>query len=357
MRQLILCTLMLALAACGHPMEIIGEGDITSASGDRDCSLEEFINQSDNCAVNLVIEDYNETYTATPRAGWTFDRWYNGCNASLTNQCSFNISADIVRDNWGKTMPALTAKFREQTSGYESLFIGHSFFIPMANTMDFHAANAGLSDHSQETFFSGGGSGAPESLWDNETQRMQIQAMLDTGTIELFGMTYHPGSPTMRGYELWSDYALAQNSDTKIFVAMPWSTNPGDFDPQEYHSSWKDQGIALCHGIVDNLRQRHPTGEFYCLPYGQAAGELYTRFAQGQLLDVTSLVSSNGTGVFNDEFGHADPILVDLASLIWLYSIYGVRPVEYAHDFGYLTDIKEIADTVIRVHDPHYDAE
>ncbi len=357
MKRFVLSLSLFVVGACSHPLEIIGEGDITSASGERDCSLEQFEAQAETCAVNMVIEDYNETYTATPRTGWVFDRWYNGCNGSLSNQCSFNISADIVRDNWGDTMPPLTAKFREQTFGYDALFIGHSFFRPMADGMAFHGPNAGFPAHTQTMIFSGGATGAPEALWNNATKRAQIQAVLDTGTVNLFGMTYHPQYSTMTGYDLWSDYALDQNSNTRLFVAMPWSTNPGDFEPEAYHAGWKDQGIAACHAIVDHLRARHPGVDVSCIPYGQAAGELYTRFANGQLPDVETLVGSNGTGVFRDDFGHADEILVDLAQLIWVYAIYGVRPVEYDYDFGYITDINEIADSVIRVHDPHYDAE
>ena len=44
----------------------------------------------------------------------------------------------------------------EPTNGYKSLFIGHSFFVPMARGMPAHAHRAGFKDHEQVVFFEGG---------------------------------------------------------------------------------------------------------------------------------------------------------------------------------------------------------
>ncbi|MEM9015276.1 MAG: hypothetical protein AAGB02_09255 [Pseudomonadota bacterium] len=356
-RGLFLAVFGLCLSACSHPLQIIGEGDITSSSGERGCSLEEFEAGEDVCAVNLVVEDYDETYIATPRSGWKFDRWYNGCNKSLENECRFVIPADIVRDHWGETAPPLIAKFRAETTGYKSLFIGHSFFGPMAKGMNAYADNAGFTTHTQSIVFSGGGTGSPEALWNNETKRAKIQAVLNAGDVELFGMTYHPNYPTLTGYQLWFDYALAQNSETRFFIALPWATNPGDFEAEAYHETWKSFLSDTLHTMIDSLREQYPGVEIYVIPYGQAAGELYTRFANGALPDVRSLVGSNGTGIFRDNFGHADEILVDLAQLVWLYAIYGVRPETYEYGPMYMTDLRDIAESIIAEHDPHYDAQ
>ncbi|MEM8987752.1 MAG: hypothetical protein AAGC95_13635 [Pseudomonadota bacterium] len=358
LRRILIIAALTLLGACSHPLEIIGDGDITSASGERDCSLEDFQAGADTCAVNLVVEDYNETYTATARSGWTFDRWYNGCNQILINECSFNIDADTVRQFWGETAAPLIAKFRASTTGYKSLFIGHSFFIPIANGMAQHASYAGFTSHQQSTVFSGGATGAPEALWNNASKRAEIQAILDAGDIELFGMTYHPNYPDITGYQLWVDYALAQNSQTRFFIGLPWGTNPGDQDAVQYLNEWKNEGLPqISFALIDALRELYPGVEFYSVPYGQAAGELYVRFENGQLPDVQSLVGSNGTGIFRDDFGHADHILEELAQFVWLYAIYGVRPAEYAYETNYTTDLKAIAEKIIMAHDPHYDAQ
>ena len=309
-----------------------------------------------NCTDNIVVEDYIETYTATARSGSNFDRWFNQCSQDLSNQCSFNVPAETVKKFWGETAPPLVAKFREETSGFESLFMGHSFFKPFANAMSFHASNSGFTAHNQTVVFSGGATGAPEALWDNAAKRAEIQAVLDNGDIELFGMTYHPDYPGVRGYKLWIDYALAQNSNTKFFLALPWGTNPGSYDPIEYHEGWKASHTGEIHGLIDLARSQYPDIEFYCIPYGQASGELYTRLANDELLDDLTLVGSNGTGIFRDNFGHADEILEELGTLVWLYSIYGVRPTAYDYDPDYLTDLNAIAEQIVSEHDPVYDA-
>ena len=356
--RILLVSGLLALGACKHPLEIIGEGDITSASGERGCSLEEFQAGATNCTENEVAEAYNETYIATPREGYAFDRWFNGCNTSVSNECSFNVAADVVEDFAGETAAPLKAKFRKNTTGFESLFIGHSFFRPFAESMEDHAARAGFPDHSQSLVFAGGANGAPEALWDDTTKRAEIQAILDDGDIELFGMTYHPDYPTLRGYQLWINYALAQKSDTKFFIAFPWLFNPEDYEADAYLSDWKAEYIDVVHSFLDLARQTYPDVEFYGIPYGQIGGELYVRYENGELdNDVLSLVGTSETGVFRDDFGHAGDIMVALGEFVWLYSIYGVHPTTYDYDPGYTIDLKEIAQRIIGEHDPYYDAD
>ncbi len=96
------------LFGCDHSLQIAGEGDIVSASGGRNCVLE-----SQPCE-NMVIEDYQETYTAVPRDGWTFVRWEGCPNEEQINHpsCTFAVSADTVKAAWGHTFP-LTAIFGE----------------------------------------------------------------------------------------------------------------------------------------------------------------------------------------------------------------------------------------------------
>lgn len=62
----------LFLMACSNLIEIIGDGDVLSASGSRDCLLEDHQAGLDNCTESLVEEAYLETYYGTPRTGWVF---------------------------------------------------------------------------------------------------------------------------------------------------------------------------------------------------------------------------------------------------------------------------------------------
>ena len=111
MRALFALALVGLLAACSHPLEPVGEGDILSASGDRDCLLEDYKAGEDNCMRNLVKDDYKETYYAQPRPGWRFERWENQCLDVKENQCSFDFPGSMVFKFWGGTMPPLRAIF------------------------------------------------------------------------------------------------------------------------------------------------------------------------------------------------------------------------------------------------------
>lgn len=113
MKNLFKLALVALISACSHPIEIVGEGDVTSASGNRNCSLEDFQAMQDNCTKNYAIGAYQETYYATPRAGWTFDHWVTYCpTAAPPNyDCSFNFTAGTVQQFWGQTMPPLKAVF------------------------------------------------------------------------------------------------------------------------------------------------------------------------------------------------------------------------------------------------------
>ena len=117
---------LLFVQACSHPIEIVGEGDVMSSTGDRTCLLENFLAGDDVCSKNyvtgfdldqlpaLVPEDYAETYNPVPRTGWKFNHWgYPYCpDATHSNyECSFNVPAATVQQLWGKTMPPLKAVF------------------------------------------------------------------------------------------------------------------------------------------------------------------------------------------------------------------------------------------------------
>lgn len=348
---------VLVTAACAHPIEIVGEGDVVSASGTRDCSHADHTAGSPNCTQNLITGDYSETYTGVPAPGWHFHRWGNYCSGATDNTCTFDLPAALVDQFAGEAAAPLVAIFRPDViTGYDSLFIGHSFFAPFANAMAFHGPNAGFPDHTQDVVFAGGANGAPEALWNNATKRAEIQAVLDNGDVDLFGMTYHPDYPSLTGYRNWVDYALERNPDTRFFVAMPWLPYPETMDAGTYEAVWHAAHETLGHGIVDSLRDEYPGVDFYGIPYGQAAVELYNLYADGLLPDVDTLVSGSRDAIFRDNLGHADDILAALGELVWLRAIYGVPLSEYSFDPGYSTDLKAIADAIMDGHDPDYDA-
>ena len=101
LKLLVIATALGLIQACSHPIDIVGDGDVTSASGTRNCTLEDHAAGLANCSKNYVIGAYNETYSATPRPGWLFHRWVNYCSSATNNQCSFNLTAATVGQFWG----------------------------------------------------------------------------------------------------------------------------------------------------------------------------------------------------------------------------------------------------------------
>lgn len=241
--------------------------------------------------------------------------------------------------------------------GFKSLFIGHSFFRPFADGMPSYVPAAGIAGHTQSVVFAGGANGTPQALWENAAKRAEIQAILDGGDIELFGMTYHPAYPTTAGYENWIDYALAQNPTTRFFVALPWLDNPGNYTAATYASIWLAAHETSWHDFIDTLRALYPGVDIYGIPYGQSALELRNLLDANNLPGAPNLIGNATNSIFTDNLGHPGDILRDLGRLVWLNAIYDVDLTAYTYGPSWgSTDLKAIAKTIMDAHDPDYDA-
>ena len=349
--------LFLVLSACKVQVEVPTSGSVTTTSGAISCAA------GDVCTVDVTDIYFDETFVAEPDEGFVFSGWkqkHRGFCGGNTAPCRLFTSGFEGND----ALMAILENPEEvfylepafQSTGFNALFIGHSFFRPFAEGMPAHASAAGSPNHSQSVVFAGGGNGAPEALWDNPQKRAAIQATLDEGDTDLFVMTYHPDYPTLRGYRLWVEYALAQNPDTRFAVALPWSFNPGQTPTAQYESEWHAGLTNILQPGIAHMRNLYPGVEIFCIPYGQAAIELRKLFDAGALNDVDALVSANGDGIFRDTFGHADDILVDLGRLVWLNAIYGIDLDSYDHEPGYNADLKAIARDIMAAHNPVFDA-
>jgi len=246
----------------------------------------------------------------------------------------------------------------ESGEGYNTVFIGHSFFIPVANGLPFHTQEVNIEGHVQSTEFSGGSTGAPLALWQDDEHRENIQAMLDTGTVELFGMTFEGTYPTLEGYELWIDYALSKNPNTKIMLGLPWNDYPTDYaNAEEYSELWHSGRDNDWLVLIDSLRAMYPGVEIFSVPYGQAAVELRNMLEAGDIPGMTELQGSNpDTSLFRDYkgHGHEDGILMDLAELVWLSAIYGVDLNTYEYVSDHSIDLKVIAQKILDDQNPNY---
>jgi hypothetical protein len=239
----------------------------------------------------------------------------------------------------------------QTVQGYNLLVIGHSFFVPIARELPEHVARAGVIGHTQIEVFSGGQSGTPSSLWNNPTKSAQIKSILDTGTVDVFAMTYDPES---EGYEEWIDYALAANPNTKIYIGLPWMDFPSDWTTEEYASVWLAGHRTVWPALLESLRTLYPGVEILNLPYGQSAIELRLLFEAGNLPDVSSMTGASTDAIFTDYKGHAGRILKDTAAMAWLSTIYGTDLYTYNWNHGYITDIRQIAGAIMDENDQLY---
>ncbi|MBA63445.1 MAG: hypothetical protein CMJ76_13890 [Planctomycetaceae bacterium] len=249
-------------------------------------------------------------------------------------------------------LQSLVIQAAEPTQGYKSLFIGHSFFVPMARGMTVHAHRAGFKEHQQLVFFEGGDRGTPGYFWENSRHSGNIQKALRSGEIELFGMTWTGvgrGKGTFEHFKLWVDYAITYNPKTTFCLAMPWGRFPArykiDHFTQEMEKATND-----FYRIIDRLRDTYPENEFFCINYGRGALELKKLHHAKKLTAVDGQTKSRdkGTsGIFTDALGHPDKILIELGQLIWLGTIYNVDLGKYDYEHGFDIDLKAIAKKII----------
>ena len=261
------------------------------------------------------------------------------------------------------------ASVERTTQGLNSLYMGHSYFRRQAEAMVDFAETAGIEGHRSTSFFRGGYNGSAFAIWEDSESQATIQGYLDAGDVEMFGMTIfvdpeadvndgaHIDNQT-QGIKSWIEYAIAQNPDTIFFVALPWLGRPLQYvgetgDPQTSgHEEYREvilQSEVGIRALIDELRDTFVDSEIFLLAYGQGSVELRTLYNQGNLPDVDTLVSGDGLlGIHRDTHGHAEQMLTDLNTLIWLESIYDYNVLNFEEEFPYETDIKEIAHDVAK---------
>jgi hypothetical protein len=265
---------------------------------------------------------------------------------------SVSACASVVETN--EACKYLTSQ-EDTTTGYACFFMGHSFFIPVARSFNNHPVAAGFSDHSQVVYQKPGNSGTPAAMWNNITVRSEIQTILDTGSFDLVGMTFHSDYPSAEGYLKWVGYALQQNPDTRFFIGMPWVRYPDRQSASEMEEDYSFKHNEIVHKIIDTLRLNYPQNEFFCIPYGMASITLKGLYENNNLQDVSQLIGDPDSSVYTDQLGHAGEILRTFTALIWLSAIYDVDLQNYNHSTGYNTDLKVLSKNILHTHDTCYD--
>jgi hypothetical protein len=252
-----------------------------------------------------------------------------------------------------------------QTQGYNMLLIGNSFFKPYAEKLDDMSILAGFENHNSTRITRGGENGRPINFWNdsNTSEHQQIKATLDQGNIDIFGMTagHEPEDPT-EGHRAWINYALQNNPNIIIFIAIPQIDFPADWEQraQEYGFETIQElydyfvNDIVHHQIVDQLRIEFPSTKIFTIPTGWTSVKLDQMNENNELLDDISRFGPQSTSLFVDPKGHQGDIIRETGTMLWLSSIYGVNLSNFTYDTGFNTNLHEIAKQITEGHDSNY---
>lgn len=262
-----------------------------------------------------------------------------------------------------------------QTQGYNMLLMGNSFFKPYADHLNTLANEANLNKHNSTVVKRGGELGRPINLWNDSTteEHQLIKSTLDQGNIEVFGMTagydINSDNPT-EGHSAWINYALQNNPNIIIFIAIPTFDFPNG-DPNGTRPNWdtfaSDNGFnsiqefydyyvnEMVHSeIVDELRLEFPSTKIFIIPTGWATINLAQMNLDNELLDDISMFGKKSRSIFTDQKGHQGQIVIETGTMIWLNSIYNVDLSSFNYDTGFSTDLHAVAQDIIDTHDSNY---
>ena len=245
------------------------------------------------------------------------------------------------------------------------LLIGNSFFKPYAQKLDEMAINAGFVEHISTRITRGGENGRPINFWNDSLSQahLDIKAALDQGDIDIFGMTAgHDTLDRIEGHRAWINYALQNNPNITIFIAIPQIDFPADWElrAQEYGFSSIQElydyfvNDIVHNEMVDQLSIEFPSTKIFTIPTGWASVNLDQMNVDNELIDEISRFGPQATSLFVDNKGHQGDIIIETGSLIWLNSLYNTDLNTHDYDTGFNTDLHEIAKQIIDSHDSNY---
>ena len=243
--------------------------------------------------------------------------------------------------------------------------IGNSFFKPYAEKLDNLSIIAGFENHSSTRITRGGENGRPINFWNDSdsNEHLQIKATLDTGDIDVFGMTAgHETEDRTEGHRSWINYALQNNPNITIFIAIPQIDFPTNWEEraQEYGFNTIQElydyfvNDIVHNEMVDVLRIEFPSTKIFTIPTGWTSVNLDQMNINNELLDNITRFGPQPTSLFVDNKGHQGDIIRETGSLLWLNNIYGVDLSTFSYETGYYTDLHEIAKQISDSHDSNY---
>ena len=214
-------------------------------------------------------------------------------------------------------------------TGTSTLFIGHSFFMPVSERFNELAEAGDYPDHAFDNVGAGGASGSPLALWNDPVDFDAINTRLAQRDVDLLGMTAYDvfpgGDSDVEAYSNWIDLALAYNPDTSFFIGLPWVPTA----PEQSLESF-EQGLAVLNnrlfGTVDALRRKYPGTRILFANYGSAAYETVALYEAGGLPDAGCLLDCEDALFRDARPGHAGPVITELSAAVWMHTLYGADP-------------------------------
>lgn len=231
--------------------------------------------------------------------------------------------------------------------GANCLFIGHSFFIPVARSFDKIATQNDFKTHEADFVFSPGPSGSPGALWSNPKRREQIEAKLSGGQIELLGMTVGKANESLEDYQRWIDLALKYNPKTRFFIGKCWLPAGPKMDTAKYDKVTELSGRRFIE-IVNRLSEANPQQQIYFIDYGKTTSVMKALFDRGELDDIDQFVDRGKNSLFRDGvIGHGGAMMVELSALSWIELLYGAEAKDLQHTPYNKADFKRIIAEVV----------
>ncbi|MEM6885199.1 MAG: hypothetical protein AAF571_09215 [Verrucomicrobiota bacterium] len=224
--------------------------------------------------------------------------------------------------------------------------MGHSFFAPVVKHLDHHAQATGFTNHTQFVVFHGGANGAPGKLWRSQKPDIaKAKQMIQSGTVDLVGLTTHYVDSTFEDYQRWINLALKHNPETIFIIQAPWDIK----QQKEFATYEKSTSLVMIrvNTMIDQLRAEYPENTFLSVPQGKWMVELWRLFEQDKLPELTQFVASSRQeaqgALFRDQFGHAGHLAEKEGALLWLRVIYQIDLAAYSYDTGTSYDLKQLA--------------
>ncbi|WP_435264049.1 hypothetical protein [Tenacibaculum sp. nBUS_03] len=253
----------------------------------------------------------------------------------------------------------------EEKQGYNMLLIGNSFFKPYAEHLENLAIDTGFKNHNATVIKRGGDNGRPINFWNDSTsnEHQQIKSILDQGGIDFFGMTSgHDSENPTEGHRAWIEYALRNNPEITIFIAIPTVDYPSDWDQRVQINGFNSIeelyeyfiNDVIHKTIIDPLRAEFPSTKIFSIPTGWATINLNQLRQDNLLLDDIQFMGPKANSIFTDEKGHQGQVCIETGTLLWLNSIYGVDLETNNYETGFNTDLHEIAKKIMDNHNSDY---